>query len=355
MAVATQPGDPPPHTVRPKERYVSEMAERAAVLGLRILLDALQQHTGSTAAAGAPQRVPETDAWLARGTIGDTSLTAALVFIVSPDGEGPWYEAKAALERRIGGALAGGGYVLWAPSGAELAVREPRRSELIVRVQETAARFVPGGRGEVRFPVGLYLRKSDEEGSYLTARGGLASVWARFTGRVFGHYQLDSTELNRVPAGEGYLSTLVDRVALEANALKLGQTIEIEADDAWTMQRLTGGEGLTIVGEPPGAELSSGAPLRRNLRRTIAALRPPLIAEPAGARVVCFVGPYRSFADQPVGTALLGMDPTLYGGMDLILLAADGQIGPLLDLTHSPLLAARQNGPGESTGWGVQT
>ena len=113
----------------------------------------------------------------------------------------------------------------------------------------------------------------------------------------------------------------------------------IEADDAWTLQRLSAGDGLAIVGEPPGAELSSGAALRRTLRRTLQALRPPLIAHPADARVLGFIGPYPSFKDQPVGTALLGMDPTVYGGIDLVLLAADGEVGPVLDLTRSPVLA----------------
>jgi hypothetical protein len=73
---------------------------------------------------------------------------------------------------------------------------------VITRVEAAAAALEPGGRAEVRFPVMLYLRKSDEEGGYLTARGGLAPHWARFTGRVFGHYQLDSTELHRLPATE---------------------------------------------------------------------------------------------------------------------------------------------------------
>ena len=320
---------------------MEEMARRAARLCLRLLLDALQARTGRPATGSEPAEVEQLPAWVARGVLGDHTLTAGLVCIVPPAGEGPWYEAKAALEQRIGGTL-DGGYILWAPSGAELPAREPRRSEVIMRVEQMARTFVPGGHGEVRFPVALYLRKSDEEGSYITARGGLAPHWARFTGRVFGHYQLDSSELHRLPAGEGYLNTVVDIITLEANALKLGQTVAIETEDAWTMQRLSAGEGLTIVGEPPGAELSSGSLLRRNLRRVMQAIRAPLIAEPADVRVLGFIGPYASFKEQPVGTALLGMDPSLYSGIDMVLLAADGEVGPVLDLTRSPLLAERE-------------
>jgi len=317
---------------------MNQSAERAARLGVRLLLDALAERTGMTAAAAEPERIAGFDAWLARGEIGGRPLAVCVVFIVPPSGNGPWYAAKVALETRIGGTL-DGSYVLWAPSGAELPGREPHRSEVIARTEEVARRFVPGGHGEVRFPVALSLRKSDNEGSYLTARGGLAAAWAQFTGRVFGHYQLDSTELNRLPAGEGHLKNLVDHIAERANTLELGQTVEIEAEDAWTMQRLSAGEGLLIVGEPPGAELSSGAALRRNLRRVTQALRDPLLAEAAEARAVCFIGPYAGFKDQPVGTALLGFDPALYSGIDQILLAADGEVAPILDLTRTPLLA----------------
>jgi hypothetical protein len=232
-----------------------------------------------------------------------------------------------------------GGFILWAPPGADLPQREPSRSEFITRVEPVAAGLTPGTRAEVRFPVTLYLRKSDDEGGYLTARGGLAPHWSRFTGRVFGHYQLDSTELHRLPEADGYLSTLIDSIALTANALKLGDTEAIAAEDAWTIQRLREGSGLAIVGEPPDSELSSGSVLRRNLRRAFPTLRAALTADPADLRVLGIVGPYAAFKDQPVGTALLGMDPASYGGLDLVLLAADGEVGPILDLTRSPLLA----------------
>jgi hypothetical protein len=320
---------------------MNDSQEQTARLCLRLVLDSLEVRAGLSTRSGDPLRVPDTEAWIARGVIGDQTLTVGVVFIVPVMGGGAWYSAKPALEDRVGRTLSGG-YLLWAPSGADLPAREPGRSDFIVRVEEAATRLAPGERGEVQFPVTLYLRKSDEEGGYITARGGLAPHWARFTGRVFGHYQLDSTELHRPPSGAGYLDTLIDSIALTANSLKLGDTEAIEALDAWTIQRLSAGDGLAIIGEPPGAELSSGAALRRNLRRTMQALRGPMIAESAGARVLCFVGPYSSFKDQPVGTALLGMDPAAYGGLDLVLLAADGEVGPVLDLTRSPLLVRQE-------------
>jgi len=316
---------------------MSDAVSRAPRLGLQLLLDTLGDRTGLTVDADDPVRVQDTDAWVAKATIGGRSLTLGVVFIVSPSGEGHWYHAKEALEERVVGAI-DGAFLLWAPSGADLPAREPGRSDFITRVEGAAAALAPRQRAEVRFPVSLYLRKSDEEGGYITARGGLAPHWARFTGRVFGHFQLDSTELNRPPTEEGYLDTLIDSIALTANALKLGQTVSIEAEDAWTIQRLSAGKGLTIIGEQAGAELSSGAPLRRTVRRTMQELRGAMLSGPADARVLCFLGPYAGFKEQPVGTALLGMDPAAYGGLDLVLLAADGEVGPILDLTRSPIL-----------------
>jgi hypothetical protein len=99
--------------------------------------------------------------------------------------------------------------------------------------------------------------------------------------------------------------------------------------------------------------VSSGAPLRRNLRRLVPHLRPPLLLQAADARVVTVIGPYASAQDQPVGTALLGMDATLFTGIDLVLLAADGEVSPILDLTHASLLAERTDGPKGSEAWGV--
>lgn len=325
-ARTSEPGDPTGGT-----------ATRAYDLSLRLVLDALAGRSGQPVEAGAATPIPGIDGWSAAGSVGGQRLSLAGAFIAPPHGDGAWYEAKAALERRLAEGRAGA-YLLSVPPGVDLALREPHRSDLIMRADEVAGRLAAGGHGEVRFPVELVLRKSDEEGSYLTARGGLASVWARFTGRVFGHYQLDSTELHRLPAGEAHVERLIGEIVERANQLQLGQTIAVPTEDAWVLQRMRAGEGWLFTGEPPGAELSTGAPLRRTLRRTMQALHPALFAQPAELRVVLLVGAYTHFDDQPVGAALLGFDPSLYAGIDQILLAAEGEVAPIVDLTHSPLL-----------------
>ncbi len=323
-------------------------ADRAARLCLQLLADWLGERTARSLRLVPTAPVPDTSATIATGVVDGRPLAAALVFIAPPDGEGPWYTAKRALEERLGARLPGR-YLIWVPQGAELPEREPAISEFILRAEETLARFVPGGHGEIRFPVAVYLRKSDEEGSYVTARGGLAPHWAQFTNRVYGHFQLDSRELHRLPAGEGHLRELIERIVQAAGGVELGRTVEVPCEDAWVAQRLKGepaagaGEGaaVALIGEPPGSELSAGAGLRRSLRRTLQAVRAPLLAAAGEVRVVCLVGPYTYRAEQPVGTALLGFDPALYQGIDLICLACEGEVVPLLDLTRHPLLAPR--------------
>lgn len=305
---------------------------------LQLLSDWLTDRTGHPVALELRASIPETEGVLIAGTVGDRTVAAALCPIAPLDGDGPWHAARRALEGRIAPRL-DGGYLIWVPQLVELPEREPHSSELVLRAEETLKRFMPGGHGEIRFPVPLYLRKSDAEGSYITARGGLAPVWAQFTNRVAGHFQLDSTELHRLPAGEGYLTELIERIIAAANGLELGQTAEIVTEDAWVAQRLRGSAGVALIGEPPGSERSSGAGLRRFLRAAIGTLRGPLLAEAAQARLVLFVGPYTSMAQQPVATALLGFDPALHRGLDLLCLAAEGTVKPLLDLTRSPVLA----------------
>jgi hypothetical protein len=308
---------------------VNEAADRTVRLCLQLVADWLGEQAGRPADLAPVGAVPEADGVLAAGTLGDEALALVLGFIAPPTGDGAWYRAKEQLERRVAARLEGG-YLVWVPQLVALPEREPHRSEVVLRVEETLARFVPGGHGEVRFPVPVSIRRSDAEGSYVTARGGLAPAWARFTGRVFGHFQLDSSELHRLPAGEGHLTQLIDAIVEKANTLPLGGTAEVMAEDAWPAQRLRGGTGVAFIGEPPESERSAGAGLRRWLRRAVQAARGPLREADAARRVLLFVGPYTSIAQEPVRTALLGFDPALFTGIDLIGLAAEGTVRALL-------------------------
>jgi hypothetical protein len=335
------PGGIAPHlSLFASERFVTAV-DRAFSLCLRLLADQLQERSGRPVTLEPAAPIAGTSAVLAQGEAGGRTLAAALAFIVPPEGDDPWYTAKAALEQRLTSRV-DGGCLVWIPQGVDLPEREPLTSEIVLGAEEMLRRFVPGGHGDIRFPVSIRIRRSDEEGSYVTARGGLASSWARFTGRVFGHFQLDSGALHRLPPGEGHLSELIERIVTVANGLSVGAAAEVAADDGWAAQRLTGGDGVALIGEPPGAELSSGAGLRKGLRRTVQALRGPLLDTGAAARVVCFVGPYTSMDEQPVATALLGFDPSLYQGIDLICLAAEGTVKPLLNLTRSPILRSEE-------------
>ncbi|MFN8559884.1 MAG: hypothetical protein U0531_21875 [Dehalococcoidia bacterium] len=319
---------------------MSDPADQTVALCGRLLADFLALRAGRATRLDSLERWSGVEAALLAGDIGGRAVAAALVFLAPLTAAGPWYRARDALMARLAARLSGG-YLIWAPQPADLPDREPHTSDFVRRAEETLARFAPGGRGDIRFPVSVVIRKSDEEGSYVTARGGLAASWAQFTNRVFGHFQLDSTDLHRLPAGDGHLTALIDRVVEAANGVTLGASVEVALEDAWAAQRLMAGDGVAIIGEPPGNTTSSGAGLRRSLRRAVQELRGPLLAREAEARVVCFVGPYTSITQQPVGAALLGFDPGLYQGIDLLCVAAEGEVRPLLDLSRLALLAGR--------------
>lgn len=320
---------------------MNQPAGDAANLAAQLFVEWLAQRSGRDTHLEPPVAVPNTDILLADGVCGDRSLAVALSWVVPPTGVEPWYRAKDDLEQRLRRRL-DGGFLLWVPQGAELPEREPHSSEVILRAEEALHRFVAGGHGEVRFPITIAIRKSDAEGSYVTARGGLAPVWARFTNRVFGHFQLDSSDLHRPPAGEGNLTALIDQVVEVANQLELGATGMVATEEAWAARRLRAGHGVALIGEPPGSPLSSGAGLRRALRRTAQTVGAALAERPGGLRLWCIIGPYTAIAQQPVATALLGFDPALYRHLDLIALAAEAEAKPLLDLTRNPALRAAE-------------
>jgi hypothetical protein len=226
------------------------------------------------------------------------------------------------------------GVLIWLPPGAELPADDPGMALVVQAVQEALHKLQPGEAGEAALPIRLAIQKRDDTGAYVSALGGLAPHWARFTDRVNGYFQIDSTQLHRLPGDPAYLDGLVDALVAASRALAVGQTAFVDALDHWRVQRLQGGAGCVALGLPPGDESENGAPLRRRLRATVRDVRPALQAAPADVRVLLLVGHYASMEGEPVGPALRGMDPALFGGLDLVALAADGAVRTLLDITR---------------------
>ncbi len=261
--------------------------------------------------------------------------------LLGPAENEAWLEAREQLEHQLSQALSGA-YALWLPAGANLPAGEPLLSEFIENVRRAAFRLGPHERSYIPLPIKLYLRKNSDEGGVVSVSGGLNPYWARFTDLVRGTYDLDSTQLHRLPESEDHLEGLIERIVERSKQINAGQRAGIETIDVWTIQRL-GGDGLvTIVGVPPGETEDAGLSVRRNFRRLLAEAVPRLRERDADLRALVVLGYYARIEQETATTAMRGYDPQLYAGIDFVCLVSDGLVKPLI---QPPLAVLTQNAP----------
>ncbi len=273
------------------------------------------------------ERSPEGDA-LRRARIKVArrwELDCTLISSLHADADLPFEAARAAVEQRLD--LEGLSYALWLPRGAQLPTGEPGLSQLALAAHE--ARPVDGERLEVRRGVNLYLRRTSLEGSVVTVLGGLSPLWAQFTNRVAGSFQLNAQELHRLPESEEERTELIERVVLAAGQPDVDDSCVIPADDVWTANRLPGG-GAYVVGSPVREGDEASSRLRRTLRKLLREAQ-GASGEPADARALVILAAATELSGEKVSWSLRGMDPTLYSGYDLIAVVADGQVRIVLD------------------------
>jgi hypothetical protein len=243
--------------------------------------------------------------------------------------DGGWQRRRAEMESLIADGMPAR-VALWVPAGADLPRDEPALSEFVALVRQAAVKLGPHERSYVPLPATLYLRKSQEGGGVMSVTGGLNPFWARFTDRVRGSFDLDSTQLHRLPESEEHLERLIDAIVARSEELEVGQVATLETIDAWTLQRLSGSEGVYILGVPPAEAVDLGLTVRRQLRRALADAAPQLRAAAADVRALVLLGRYARVEHEGATTALRGYDPALYSGIDFIALAVDGVIKPLI-------------------------
>lgn len=259
---------------------------------------------------------------------GDHTITVAVRELVSHE-DASWERRRSLLEELIAEDLPAR-LAVWVPAGAGLPTDEPAVSEFVALVRQSALKLGPHERSYVSLPIELRLRKSQESGGVVSVTGGLNPHWAKFTDRVRGSYDLDSTQLHRLPESEEHLEALLDEIVERTKQLEAGQVTTIETIDAWTIQRLSGTGGVTIIGVPPGEAAELGLAIRRNFRRTLIDVAPKLREAGGTARALVVIAPYARIEQEGTTTALRGYDPSLFSGIDFICLAADGLIKPLI-------------------------
>jgi hypothetical protein len=240
-----------------------------------------------------------------------------------------WLAARDRLQEQIA-AAATLPIAVWLPPGADLPASGPATSDFIDHVLRAALKLAPLERAYVPFPISLLLRKNADSGGVVSVTGGLNPHWARFTEHVRGTYDLDSTRLHRLPESEEHLQQLIDRIIERAATLETGQIAEIETVDAWTIQRLSQTQGVTIVGVPPAELQDVGLAVRRNFRRILSESAAALKERDVDNRALVVLGPYSRVEQEGATTAMRGYDPALYAGLDFVCLVADGLVKPLI-------------------------
>lgn len=246
-----------------------------------------------------------------------------------------WRERCAALTARLDEARPGA-YLLWQPPGADLPADEPDESEWVRRVVLAASKLASGRAGEVRLPVRLALGKVRDEGGYASVTGGLGRHWTDISSHLQGSYYLDSRGLNRFTKDETERHELFEHIGLLGQALKTGDIVEFEHDEAWSLQRMPRGpaangpaEGWAIAGCPPGFDPNDGAAVRRVLRRRLADASRTLGGVQGATRALVLIGAYDYIENENAGPSLRGFDPAIAAAFDVIALVSDAQVKPL--------------------------
>ena len=268
------------------------------------------------------------DVWQANG--GETSLS--IVSAELYEAQDAWRTRCEELCQRLDDTRPGS-YVLWQPKGGDLPDGEPDESEWVRRVVLTASKLASGRSGEVRLPVRLALGKVREEGGHASVTGGLGRYWTNISERLDGSFFLDSRGLNRFTRDETERVELYDNIGALSQGLAVGDVIEFETEDAWSLQRLPRSEGLTdgwaIAGCPPGFEPDDGSAVRRLLRRRLSEASEALSGVKGSARVLVLAGAYEYMDFENAGPSLRGFDPALAASFDIIALVCDAEVKAL--------------------------
>ncbi len=240
--------------------------------------------------------------------------------------DGATLTRKVELEERLH-AYGARDVVLWVPPGAAL----PEDADHAAGLAADAARELSiGDKGEVTFKVDIAVRKTGSDGSYMSVLGGLSQQWARFTSQVMGEYQLDSSNIHRLPEEDRKVTQMVDFLVLVANGIrKDGTTTTVKGEDTWRIQRLDGVEEPIVICAPPTSVID-GRAVRRLMRRSLREAEEATRAT-NGFRIAAMLTLANSLDRELVTTALRGIDPLALAGWDYLPLLVDGQTKPLLN------------------------
>lgn len=247
-----------------------------------------------------------------------------------------WEERLRAMERRLDAGTPDGAFLLWVPPRADVPSGEPAASEFVARVGAAAASLPAGGRTEVLFPVTVKLAKMREEGGYASVIGGFSRWWTRITEKVNGTFHVESSAVHRVTQDGEARERLWDDIGRLSHSIEVGQGVDFQVDEAWTLQRLAamaglpepGERGFALVSAPPSADPTEGILVRRMARKRLLAANEALAAVDVELRAVGLAGCYEYAQVEGAGATVKALDPSLFSRLQVVCVLVDGEVRP---------------------------
>ena len=299
--------------------------QQLTLLAAAMTRDALVANGATDISFDPPSASSLTTGFRANGAEG--SVAACPLFdLPALQADGATVARKVELEERLH-AYGARDVVLWVPPGASLPDDADHAAGLIA---DAARELEAGQKGEVAFKVDVAVRKTGGDGSYMSVLGGLSQQWARFTNQVMGEYQLDSSNIHRLPEDEQKVTQMIDFLVLVANGIrKDGVATTVQGEDTWRFQRLDGVEEPIVICAPP-ASVIDGRTVRKLMRRSLREAE-DAIGGADGFRIASMITLANSLDRELVTTTLRGIDPLLLAGWDYMPLLVDGQTKTLLE------------------------
>ncbi len=261
------------------------------------------------------------------------TLAVAIATLWEPESDPAAEDARQLMEERLTGGNVRGPYVVWVPPAASVPGEEPGASDFVMRTQLAAAPMQPGTRNEIVLPVKIRIAKLRDEGGYANVSGGLSRFWTQITDRVEGTFSVNGMRIRRAPQSEAARNVLFDAIGARSKDLATGEGAEIDASEAWTVQRLRaeplGQTGFAIAQAPPRIDPSDGTLMRRLVRKRLKAAAAALDGIDADVKGVGLVAIYEYAEHENVGSFVKSLDPGLYARLPLIAAIADGEVRPI--------------------------
>ncbi len=154
-------------------------------------------------------------------------------------------------------------------------------------------------------------------------------MWAQFTNRVPGSFQLESTELHRLPHSETERDELIEVIVNAAAQPDIDDGRTLPAIDAWTATPLRESDLGTVIGSSIQPSDTQASLLRRNLRKLLISQR-DIQANIKSPSALIVVGSALTADEEKLSWILKGMDPSLYTRFSILVVLVDGFIKPII-------------------------